>query len=184
MLERQTDAVRDFLQAAVCDKIELKAPDRENEYRGKWVRPGAFSMYLPMIDHLPPGIEHAVPSIIVMPLTGEDEPKEGAVSMRLVLTIYEPGTREEGGAEAQEPAYMPDTTEGWRTLSNLIDNTRRALRNAAVVGGMEVLYPIKYGLFNPNEETPDYRPFYMGWIEISLRYGIQTAYDEEIRQFL
>lgn len=51
------EGITDWVQEAICGKIELKVPDdnaNDDGYNIKRVHPAAFPLYLPAKDRIPP----------------------------------------------------------------------------------------------------------------------------------
>lgn len=183
-LEQRIDAVKYFLETHVCDGLKLKIPNDKNVYDVAYGSPKAFATFIPPKDKLPGDLNYPAPSVVVMPLRDEENERDGKVLTRLLFTVYDPGTRLPGAMEHEKPEYIGMDHEGWRGLLNFMERARQALRKARVIGDMELDFPLKRGLFNEEDSTPDFRPYYMGWMDVPFHYGVEPLYSKEIAEFM
>ena len=84
------EGITDWVQEAICSKIELKVPDdnaNDDGYNIKRVHPTAFPLYLPAKDRIPPGIVAPIPSITVQMMEGSDNIKDKERKMKIRLCL-------------------------------------------------------------------------------------------------
>lgn len=181
--------IRDWLQANVCDKVQLKLPLDENAaagYEYELVHPAAFALFTPTKDRLPPKVRAPIPSVCLRLLEGEHV-QGGTHTMQLILNFcaWNPGTHgkdifvpvEPGagikGYNQQATAEYQRTADGWQDVFSLIDYTLRALENAEYIADMRILSEngIKYGMTSDKEGLDDFYPYWLGWITFSVQGG-------------
>lgn len=167
----QIDAICDWLDSEVCPRFSFKIPDNEDLTNIRMAPPKAYGRYFPVKENLPRistaevQPNYSAPSIVVMPRGALRYYDSAILTVHFLFTIWDPG---EGGAFDHE---------AWRSVVNLQDETARQLAQQMVIGNMvlqlgEKDKPIEYGLVNDEDSTPDLRPYYMGYMQASFKYGV------------
>lgn len=88
--------IRDWIQAEICDEIQLKMPDdsiNNGDYNYELINPTAFILFTPTKDRLPPNVRAPIPSICIRLVDGEHKPLEKMNKMKLMLNFctWNPG---------------------------------------------------------------------------------------------
>lgn len=182
--EQRIDAVRDFLNENVCSDLSLKVPNDNDMYQVDWRSPVAYSTFLPPKNKLPAEINQPVPSVVVMPIRDEESLNEGTLLLHLVFAIWDPGTRLPGAPKKRTPEFLELDNDGWRALCTFTERAKMAIIAERSIGDMELTYPVRRGFFNEEDSTPDLRPYYMAWMDLSFRYGPQPTYNQAIHDFM
>ena len=182
--------IRDWFQSEICDHIELKLPDEEENDSGcdyELVKPTAFILYQPSKDRLPPNVRAPIPSLCIRLVEGEHKPQEGLNVMRLIVNFctWNPGIHcpdnfipvEEGaglkGYNQKAGAEYQRSADGWQDVYNFVDVTLRTIENAEFIAGFRVLSEdgIKFGMESKQDGLSDFYPFWPAWISFSVQAG-------------
>lgn len=188
--------VRDWLQAEVCDHIELKQPQDEScaeEYCYKLVHPTAFVVFTPTKDRLPPNIESPFPSVCVR--LSEGEHKDGKNRMQLILNVcvWNPGIHGKdvftpvdgagrlGYIQGEDGTYTR-SADGWQDAMSFVDAILRAIETTENIDGLRVVSEdgIKYG--TTGDQLDDLYPYWAAWIAFTVESGNTRA--KSIEEFL
>lgn len=201
------EGITDWVQEAICGKIELKVPDdnaNDDGYNIKRVHPVAFPLYLPAKDRIPPGIVAPIPSITVQMMEGSDniKDKERKMKIRLCLATWNPGKH---SGETMIPTENPNalggysytqesTTEemyqrngdGWKDLYNFQDVALSALESTQFIAGARISQddPVNYGPFIEDGTIWDYYPYWHGWISFTIICGTGMKTPDTVRELL
>jgi hypothetical protein len=159
------ESIQKFLQDLVCSKIKLKKPNDKNVDLFELVNPNAFIMNFPSKNHLPEGIESIIPCLVVCFEEGSDDSKTSDINIRIILVVYSPGFHKSN--EENEVECTADG-EGWRDLINFIDTTKAAIQSNQILNGITVQYPIKWGVYQKEDQAPELDPYFYGWITFSV----------------
>lgn len=163
-IETRIDAVCEALLRGT-GRLRLKCPNDRDAIDVCYRAPTVHPVYLPQGGALTGEQYHSAPSITVMPGTISEKDGHGSFQMTLALVTWDPGTRKDG-------ALVDLNNDGWRSLSGLIDNARRALANAGTVGGMRLQDDVRAGLYD--SRNTDLRPYYVGWLEVRFAYHYES----------
>ena len=170
------ETITAWLNANVCNKIELKQPpDDNNVNKCEMVHPTAFAMYQPGKDKLPPGVKAPFPSVSVQLLEGKDEPGQtGKSQLRLQLsfTAWNPGTQKEEGAE-----QFTRNADGWKDVWGFVEKALREIENAEYLDGIRVIKDlgITYGQFNQDGQISDLYPYWAAWVIFTVEKGLANS---------
>ena len=189
--------LRDWLQAEVCDRVQLKAPDDEESaeaYAYKLVHPTAFIQYIPSSDRLPDGVPAQHPSLCIRLTEGEHR-QDGTSRMQLMLHFgaWNPGLHVQdvlkpvggnslfGYIQATEGEYRR-TADGWQDALSFVDRALRTLENAGSIDGLRVVVEdgIKYGM--AGEDLEGFYPYWFAWVAFTVESGNVRA--RKIEEFL
>ena len=183
--------ISEWMQENICDKILLKLPNENQageDYEYELVHPTAFPLFTPSKDRLPPNVKAPIPSICIRLKEGEHLPHDNTNTMRLSIHFasWNPGTH---GKDIFTPTDAPSdirsynqnataeyrrTSDGWMDVYSFIDTALRELEQAEYIAGMRVVAEdgIKYGMTSDKDGLDDFYPFWIGWIEITVRGGV------------
>ena len=166
MTVRILQKIQQFLQESVCKEIKLKKPNDDNVDEFKLVNPNAFIMNFPPKNHLPEGVETTIPCVIVTFEDGSDDSKTSEINLRLIFVTYSPGYHSANNENLVE--VTPDG-DGWIDLINFIDKTKAEIQKNQILNGCTVIYPIKWGVYQKEQQTPELDPYFYGWITFGVR---------------
>lgn len=199
------DRVTEWARAAICEKIELKAPppgvedamDEAAVGMYQMVHPAAFSMYVPTAEKLPPEILSPIPSVCVRIESGSDSMSANKRSVRLQMcfSAWNPGDHgadialPENGENgrfwrrwegAESDAYFRRSGDGWRDAWNFLDLALREVQSAGTVGGyrLDKGAPIEYGPLKDQEGIPDFYPYWFNWLSFSIETDLRRYVPE------
>jgi hypothetical protein len=208
-LIKTLDAVTEWCEEHICQKVSLKLPDdntNDQGYSPKFVNPYAFVLYVPGKDRLPPKVPAPIPSVCVQLMEGKDEliTKSRRLSVRLCLAVWNPG--EHGGDifmpykdasqfggfyyrrwnTPESAEHYKRSTEGWRDVWNFADTVLSAVQNAEYLAGMRLVKElgVTYGPFTEDGAIWDYYPYWHSWIAFTLESGIVQRPPETYKDFL
>lgn len=173
------EAVRDWLDDNVCQKVKLKLPDdnaMDASYTYKLVHPTAFSLFLPTKDRQPPKVEAPIPSVCVQLVQGEDNlvQKSRSIKIRLQFSAWDPGLHKLDMINPHENQVGTDffqkNSDGWLDAWNFLDTAIRALENAEYISGFRLIKEagITFGPVVDQDNASDFYPFWFAWTEFSL----------------
>jgi len=168
--ERRIGEICEFLRTHVCGDIELKKPNDDAANEVVWVNPSVCGVYVPRA----PGEDgwlSPTPCVIVAPIRDTRQRDGGVLTIRLLAMTWDPGTREERGAGNVTDMALEIDREGWRGLYAFMERIQAALAARATIGDMEIGYPMEASLFGDGEAVPDLRPYYLGMIDLPMRYA-------------
>lgn len=188
------DAVRDWIESAICSKVEFKVPDNDvvdEGYEYKLAHPAAFAMYMPTEDKLPEGVESTVPSVTIRVTEGTDTLAKGRREMKVTLLFatWSPGlhagdyltsvTYERDGngvitrvttRQRQDAELFNIDAEGWRDAWNFVDTAVRIIEDTEYLGGYRFMKErgLTFAPVASQEATPDYFPFWFANVEFYI----------------
>ena len=182
--------IRDWFQAEICDRLQLKLPEDANGdtgYSYELVKPAAFALYTPTKDRLPPNVRAPIPSLCIRLIEGEHKPQEASNTMRLIVNFctwnpgehgkdqfipIEPGAGIKGYNQRATDEYKR-TAEGWQDVFSFIDVTLRTIEQAEYIAGMRVVSEdgIQYGMTSDKDGLDDFYPYWLAWITFTVRAG-------------
>ena len=177
---KQLDIIKSWLEKEICSQFKFKQADDDHvdaSYKYNLVNPNVFILYVPPKEFLEID-ENRVPSICIQFEDGQESfsDKGGALSIRLIFSIFNPGEHTEGSYKRN--------TEGWRDVWNFIDYTMERIRNTELIDDLRIVKEngIKYApIIEDGGQIP--YPYYFAWISFSVEYGIPSS-KEEIRHLL
>ena len=187
------DAVRDWCQTNVCNKILLKSPDDnavDDAYPYKLIHPTAFSQFQPTGDKTTDGVP-AIPSVVVRATNGTDRliTRQRETHMSVLLTVWNPGLH---GADVISPNHDESNSyslgsgsflkndEGWRDAFNFLDFFLRTLEDAEFLNGLRVKKENGITFNQPTlENSPKWMgyPYYFASLEFDIEEPIERKHD-------
>lgn len=183
------ETVREWLDANVCPRVELKLPDdnaTDASYSYKLVNPTAFSLFVPSKDRLPPRVPAPIPSVCVQIVEGTDNltMSSRGIKIRLCFAAWDPGyhgrdfyiPKNDGSGEyiqqqnEEAEAFFQKNGEGWRDAWNFVDAALRMIENAEYIGSLRVMKEdgITFGPVSEQDAVPDFYPYWFAWVEFSV----------------
>jgi len=179
--ERRIDDVCAFLREYACGDILLKRPDDDDPERVEWAHPQVHGVYIP---RLPEGQDwlSPTPCVIVGPLNDTRQRDEGTLTLRLLVMTWDPGTRED--VEEEPVRKLEIDREGWRALYTFMERIQGAMAEHVTIGDMEVGFPMETALYSDGETVPDLRPYYLGQIDVPMRYVFTRRRSPHTRRLL
>lgn len=182
--------IRDWIQAEICDEIQLKMPDdsiNNGDYNYELINPTAFILFTPTKDRLPPNVRAPIPSICIRLVDGEHKPLEKMNKMKLMLNFctWNPGVhRQDNFVPVEQGAGIKGynisatheyrrTAEGWQDVYSFMDFALRKLEKAEFIADMRITAEdgIKYGMTSDKDGLDDFYPYWLGWISFSVQAG-------------
>ena len=177
----------DWLQANVCDKVQLKLPDDDNGgdgYAYELVNPTAFRLFTPTKDHLPPAVKAPIPSLCLRLKEGQHTRDGNSMQLIINFCAWNPGIHT---ADVFEPTDEKNTdvksynqrvtgafrrsVDGWQDVFSFMDTALRVLENAVYIADMRLdVDSIKYGMTSDKDGLDEFYPYWLGWIELTV-YG-------------
>ncbi|RII32849.1 hypothetical protein D2A34_21885 [Clostridium chromiireducens] len=155
------DEIKLFLQQNVCSKHKLKKPNDKNVDEFELVNPNVFIMNFPPKNFLPDGIKSTIPCIMINFEDGIDDNQTSDMNVRLIFIVYNPGFHKENSENIVE--VTPDGN-GWIDLLNFIDKTKAEILRNRILNGITIQSPLKWGIYQKEEQIPDTDPYFYGWI--------------------
>lgn len=196
-----TETIREWLEKNVCPLVKLKLPDdnhTDESYPYKLITPGAFSLYVPTSDRLPPKVAAPIPSVCVELVIGDDDLIKSSreIKVRLNFSAWDPGYHsrdllypqaasvEQYNAEAIKAFQKNDL--GWRDVWNFTDTVLREIESAEYIGGLRLIKEkgITFGPFSEEKATPNFYPYWFSWAEFSVESSITRKPSEEYEALL
>lgn len=182
--------VCEWVQAEICDKLELKLPldtDAGDGYQYELVHPTAFALFTPTKDRLPPNVRAPIPSVCVRLIEGAHNTQESTNTMRLILNFctwnpgnhgkdnfipVEPGAGIKGYNQSVSSEYRR-TADGWQDVFSFMDKALRTIEKAEYIADMRVVAEeqIKYGMTSDKDGLDDFYPYWLGWISFTVQAG-------------
>ena len=159
----------EFLREHVAPNVKLKRSmdGEDSAYMVDWVHPKIYEAALPMVGELPAdGVRQSAPSIVVAPTETIDGPTFSQ-GFHLLFCVWNPGNREDIDDDGVAHGIRV-SAQGWRDLILLQEKTVRALREAQCPIGMKLELPVRHSIYNRTKDTPDYYPYWWGWMQFSL----------------
>lgn len=184
-IARTIDLICDWLNAGVCQEVELKKPATDKEptdinYDYQLVHPYAFPLYLPTKDNLPPNAECTFPSICVQLEYGTDTSNNREMNISLGFGAWTPGIHpkdwiipEDG--EDYDTETFKKSMEGWRDLWNFADRTITAIEQTTYIGQdesekVEVMKDgMEFGPYKEEDSIPSFYPHWFGYFKFRVR---------------
>lgn len=162
------NALKSFVEEEVASKIllpkeGLSTPEPE------YVNPYVALIALPHKNFAP--VNFQVPHILIGLVDGTDAADEHPLNIQMQFATFG------GDIVFKETANIPDS-QGYIDLLNLIERTKSALVQAAVIKGSGVVNkPLRYGIYN---EQVTY-PYWYGYL--TFDFQIQTTL-RQMKEFL
>ena len=170
------ETVTNWLRDNVCSKIKLKAPHDEAVEKYEEVAPTAFTIFQPGKTQAPPENIQTIPSIVVQPVEGGDEPTkpQRRIKLQLSFMVWNPGKHKEEGA-----AKFTRNTDGWKDVWNFVDRTLQEIENAEYMDGIRVVKElgITFGQFQQDNSLVDLYPYWGAWAILTIENGITRTAD-------
>lgn len=160
------EEIQAFLKENVCNSIKLKKPDDDNVDKFELINPNVFIMEFPSKNFLPKNVESIVPCIMVNFEDGNDDGDTADVNIRLMLIIYNPGLH---AANSDGDIVVTPDGNGWIDLLNFIDKAKNEILKKQFLNGVAIKYPLKWGTYQKEEQAPESRPYFYGWITFSVK---------------
>lgn len=171
--ESRIDAVVAALRKALKDEQVKHPAESKRAMDAVWGGLPVEPVFFPISDGVSVVPPEMVPSLLVMPVRGEQDAKEERLRLKMLLTLYEPGDR--WALSPDQPVEMADLLDrgaGWRAQMRVLDRVRTVL-----AGGMRVpdsdlsVEEMKWSVYTEEGLIPDLRPNYVGWIDVSCLCG-------------
>lgn len=175
--EERVDVICVFLQENVAPHLTLKKPDDDDAKHVLWVQPDVYAVYLPVSD---PGKDDrsCTPCFVVMPIKDTRNRDDGVLNVRVGVMTWSPGTRKHDGLT------LDMDREGWRQLQMVLDKVGAAFAEGLAIGDMEVMFPIVQSPYQDGESVPDLRPYYLGQVDVPMRYILPRRLSPAISKLL
>ncbi len=165
------EKIQCFLKTNICNSIKLKKPNDKNVDEFELVTPNIFILNYPPKNYLPEEIKSIIPCIVVNFEDGSDESENSEMNLRLIFAIYNPGFHKNNGDVTEA---IPDGN-GWMDLINFMDKTKAAIEKNQILNGLKLEYPVKYGIYQKDEQTPETDPYFYGWITFKIKIKSYSA---------
>lgn len=166
------EAVTNWLQINVCNKIKLKAPHDEDVNIYEEVSPTAHTLFQPGKSKAPPEKKQTIPSVVVQLIDGTDDMVKSNTRMKLQLSfmVWNPGKHPQEGAEA-----FTRNADGWKDVWNFVDHALQAIENAEYFDGdLRVVKElgITFGQFQQDDALVDLYPYWGAWVMLTIEKGL------------
>jgi len=160
------EQIQSFLKEKVCENFKLKKPNDKNVDEFELVNPNVFIMNFPPKKYLPVGMKSINPCIIVNFEDGTDDKETSEMNLRLIFIVYSPGFHDKNSEDIVEA--IPDG-KGGIDLLNFMDKTKAEIIKNQILNGVKIQYPIKWGIYQKEEQTPETDPYFYGWITFGVK---------------
>lgn len=165
--ESRIDAVVSFLREAIKGERAKHQAQNKKAMEALWGEIAVEAVFYPIADGMPPTVPESAPSVLVMPVRGEQDGQEEKLHLKLLVTLYEPGDR--GFLAPDQAVAIRDLTDkgaGWRALMRVMDRMRGALAGVGVPGSDLTVESLRWSVYTEEGLILDFRPFYVGWVDV------------------
>lgn len=169
------DRIRDHLNEDIFPEIWLKQ-QQAKEQDFALVNPKAYSFYLPAQIHTRKQERLKAPTAVISP-NGDwsDDGQQLSGTVQISLCVYNPGDHQPIIPGEEQDLTLG--TEGWRDLSNLIDQIKADLLSQRYVQGISVGMPWKEGYLYPTPDDPVHYPYHYGYLQFPVTVPAYPAAD-------
>lgn len=186
------ESLTDWVRENICEKVQLKLPtDNSTGPEVTYVTPGAFALFVPAKDRLPPNVRAPIPSICVQVMEAKDKMIEHKrlMKIRLCLACWNPGTQSgeifvprdnetamfgKSYTQGTEAKSYTRNLDGWRDIWNFMDVALREIEGAEFFAGVRLVkeQDIEFGPFVEQGAIWDYYPYWNSWISFFIEAGL------------
>lgn len=154
--------IKEFLEEKVTPSIELQKSNDSNIDSYELMHPNVFVGWVPPNGFLPPGMERAIPCLVVGMDDATDDSTTDEIAIRITGAVYSPGLHKPK-IEGEGNEFIPDM-QGYVDLLNLLDRTVAELAKNKIIKNTATLQdPIKRGMYL---EQP--YPYWYSWITFTV----------------
>lgn len=166
--EERIEAVAAQARASLAGLAVKRPAQGRNVLEASWGEMPVHAAFFPLARGLPAEAPETVPSVLVMPLRGEQGPEGEWLRWKLLASVYEPGDRVDLKTGVPVAAGdLRDAGAGWRALLGVLDRLRQGFASGMRVAGSDLwVQEIKWSLYTEEGLIPDLRPFYCGWVDV------------------
>lgn len=208
--------LKNWVQSELCQGREMKAPSPDMDVTQILRKePKCYLAWTPSrpdkTGFLEDDLFNACPGIIIMPRTAHAKYVEEKrfdrynnvhrsqdlgqnLSVDILFTVYEPGTRLPGFADSATENSGPDigllmegTEEGLFTLTDWMDECLEKLMAVKCIPGTDLFLnetTLAYGLYTDQSYVVDKRPLYYGFITVDFGGYAQEGVNPSINDYL